>query len=41
VSYFYVAYIWENFGDVTCRADINSDLPLLPGASNTGVEVDK
>jgi len=27
-SYFYVAYIWSDFGKTACRADVNSDLPL-------------
>ena len=38
-SYFYVAYIWGELGDVKCSADIESNLPLALNASNTGVDV--
>jgi len=40
-SYFYVAYIWGDFGDVDCKADISSNIPLIKGAANTGVDVSR
>ena len=39
-SYFYVAYIWSDFGSVECRADPNSTIPLSPAShSQTAVNV--
>ena len=39
-SYFYVAYIWGDFGSVECRADPNSTIPLSPAShSQTAVNV--
>lgn len=41
ISYFYVAYIWDEFGTHKCVADINSYTPLVEGAANKGVNVAK
>ena len=39
-SYFYVAYIWSDFGEVECRADPNSTIPLSAASKNqTAVNV--
>lgn len=40
-SYFYVAYIWGELGDVECTADIESNFPLALDASNHGVPVSR
>lgn len=39
-AYFYVAYIWGDFGETECRADPNSTIPLSPAShSQSAVNV--
>ena len=40
-SYFYVAYIWDGMNETTCKADIQTNVPLDDDADNTSVNVTK